>query len=176
MTQYKWEIAKTFNWEGGHRVHNQSLTRPDLSLTTVCACKNLHGHSYKIKVHLGADELGDQQMVLDFKNLEFMKQFVDDILDHKFMIDINDPNFELITGLKGNFNPAQCDNLGDLYPSGDSQVQLHRGSFVIVDFVPTSENIAKFIFEYAKTRLSDLVTVVAVELWETEKSYCRYTG
>jgi 6-pyruvoyltetrahydropterin/6-carboxytetrahydropterin synthase len=159
-----------------------------LSIETECACKHLHGHSYVIKVFLGADTLDQSAMVTDFKNLNFMKEFVDSVLDHKFMIDVNDPNFELITGVSSNHVKAVVDrninftNLGSIWPAGsispqvgdNDTVQLHRNSFVLVNFVPTSENICKYLKLYAQERIGDFAKVTAVELWETKKSHCRY--
>lgn len=183
----KWVIDKEFHFEMGHRVWAQKLDRPDLSISTDCACKHLHGHSYAIKVFLGADELDQSQMVTDFKNLNFMKEFVDNVLDHKFMLDVNDPNFELITGIPSNVAKSYTGatnffNLGEVWPAGsvtpqlgdDEAVQLHRNSFVLVNFVPTSENICKYLKIYAQERIGDFAKVVAVELWETKKSHCRY--
>lgn len=178
---YKWEIDKSFSFEMGHRVWAQKLDHPELSLTTDCACKSLHGHSYEIKVFLGADHLDDSAMVADFKNLNFMKEFVDGVLDHKFMLDINDPNFKLITGVVPDllntekFPVTNFTNLGALVPSTDSNVQLHRDSFVLVDFVPTSENICKYLKIYAQDKIKQVARVTAVELWETKKSHCRYS-
>lgn len=178
MHEYNWTIDKEFSWEGGHRVHAQKLDRPDLSISTDCACKHLHGHSYTIKVFLGADALDGSGMVTDFKNLNFMKQFVDDVLDHKFMLDINDPNFEIITSI----NPVvvkdanNFDLLTDFVECSDENLQLHIQSFVLVNFVPTSENICKYIKLYAQSCLGDFATVTALELWETKKSHCRFTG
>ena len=176
MTTYKFTIDKQFNWEMGHRVWAQKLNHAHLSITTDCACKHLHGHSYKLKVFLGSDTLDGSQMVTDFKNLNFMKKFVDDCLDHKFMIDIHDPHFERITGVSiipgtpiENFS-----NLGTLLPSTNEEVQLHRDSFVLVNFVPTSENICKYLKHYAENQMAGVAHVCAVELWETEKSHCRY--
>ncbi len=181
----KWVIDKSFSFEMGHRVWAQQLNRPDLSIETACACKHLHGHSYEIKVFLGADTLDQSEMVTDFKNLNFMKEFVDNVLDHKFMIDVNDPNFKLITGVHGAADLALFNqqatilnftNLGQLVPvlSGEADIQLHRDSFVLVNFVPTSENICKHLKLYAQERIGDFATVVAVELWETKKSHARY--
>jgi 6-pyruvoyltetrahydropterin/6-carboxytetrahydropterin synthase len=173
---YKWVIDKEFHFEMGHRVWAQKLDRPDLSIETECACKHLHGHSYVVKVFLGADTLDQSAMVTDFKNLNFMKGFVDDVLDHKFMIDINDPNFKLITGTIAPNLVANFTNLGDIINSESADEQLHRNSFVLVDFVPTSENICRHLKDYAQERIGDFVTVTAVELWETKKSHCRYEG
>lgn len=176
----KWVIDKEFSFEMGHRVWAQKLPHQHLSITTDCACKHLHGHSYTIKVFLGADKLDDSSMVTDFKNLNFMKRFVDDVLDHKFMIDINDPNFEIITSVPSAFK-LNCDfknftNLGEWASDlgVDDDRQLHLNSFVLVDFVPTSENICKYLKLYAQEVIGDIANVVALELWETKKSHCRY--
>jgi len=162
----------------GHRVWAQKLEHEHLSLSTECACKHLHGHSYAIKVFLGADNLDNSAMVTDFKNLNFMKQFVDDVLDHKFMIDINDPHLEMITAIpyENPWDVVNFTNLGTFKPHEDEETQLHRNSFVLVNFVPTSENICKYLFEYAQETIGDVAKVTAVELWETKKSHCRYEG
>ena len=182
---HKWVIDKEFSWEGGHRVWSQKLEHPSLSISTETCCKHLHGHSYTIKVFLGSDSLDQSSMVTDFKNLNFMKEFIDSTLDHKFMIDMHDPNFTLITGVSGSADLAlfghvpfvpNFTNLGQLVPSHDVNVQLHRDSFVLVDFVPTSENICKYLKLYAQERIGNVATVTALELWETKKSHCRYSG
>ena len=120
-------------------------------------------------------------MLFRSKNLNFMKQFVDDVLDHKFMIDINDPNFKLITGQDWPISQptpfVNFTNFGSYNWIGLTDGEkLHINSFVLVDFVPTSENICKYLFEYAQSRIGSIATVTAVELWETAKSHCRYTG
>lgn len=173
-----WEIDKEFHFEMGHRVWSQELNHAHLSISTDCACKHLHGHSYVIKVFLGSDTLDQSSMVTDFKNLNFMKEFVDNVLDHKFMIDVNDPNFNLITGVDVDYI-AEHDNfanLGEVFPGYTKDIQVHRDSFVLVDFVPTSENICKYLKEHAQKVLGDVAEVVALELWETKKSHCRYVS
>lgn len=174
----KWSIDKEFHFEMGHRVWAQKLDRPHLSISTDCACKHLHGHSYVIKVELSSPTLNSSGMVLDFKEINFMKQFVDDVLDHKFMLDVNDPNFKLITGVSAPAIEVNFTNLTDLIDTDEDQpdVHLHRSSFVLVDFVPTSENICKYLKLYAQDVLGDVATVTAVELWETKKSHCRFVG
>lgn len=181
---YKWTIDKEFHFEMGHRVWAQKLQHEHLSLSTECACKHLHGHSYSIKVFLGADSLDQSSMVTDFKNLNFMKEFLDEQLDHKFMIDVNDPLFERITGIRYLVDISDFTNLGNYLRSvvnedhspglrGEDQI---FDSFVLVNFVPTSENICKYLFKYAQDKIGNVAKVTAVELWETRKSHARYTG
>ena len=190
----KWTIDKTFNFEMGHRVWAQKLAHAHLSISTDCACKHLHGHSYEIRVFLTSDFLDQSSMVTDFKNLNFMKKFVDDVLDHKFMLDINDPNFERITGVNSGIKNRIKDNDESKFvnfvnlkyallsaganwtPSDWEDQREYYESFVLVDFVPTSENICRYLKEYAQHQLGDVATVSALELWETKKSHCRYEG
>ena len=176
-----WEISKAFNFEMGHRVWAQKLEHPELSIDTSCSCRRLHGHSYTVKVCLSANELDNQGMILDFKNLNFMKVFFDEKLDHKFMLDINDPLFCQITNSNLDFteltNFTNFTNFVDfakaqqyMLPENDE----FYSSFVLVNCVPTSENICKHIKHYAQEQIKHVATVSAVELWETAKSYCRY--
>ena len=86
-----YSIDKTFEFEYGHRVWSQTLNKA-FSLDDKCICRHLHGHHGIVKIHLKADELKDG-MVTDFKHLNCIKKFIDDVLDHKFLIDKNDPLF-----------------------------------------------------------------------------------
>lgn len=179
---FKWTIDKEFHWEMGHRVWAQKLEHEHLSLSTECACKHLHGHSYAIKVFLGADVLDQSQMVTDFKNLNFMKEFVDEVLDHRMMLDINDPLFNRITGRSAPTEIEDFTNFGSylrgsIYEDGSPCLRgedLLLDSFVLVNFVPTSENICKYLKHYAQERIGKVAVVTALELWETRKSHCRY--
>lgn len=171
-----WTIDKEFHFEAGHRVWSQELKHEHLSISTDCACKHLHGHSYVVKIFLTAEQLDQSSMVTDFKNLNFMKEFLDNNLDHKFIIDINDPNFKIITGVWPPDFTNNFDNLGESIKDliMNKQLLLHLNSFVLVDFVPTSENICKYLALYAQKQLGDVAKVSAVELWETKKSHCRF--
>jgi 6-pyruvoyltetrahydropterin/6-carboxytetrahydropterin synthase len=175
----KWIIDKEFTFEAGHRVWAQKLEHENLSLTTDCACKHLHGHSYTVKVHVGSDNLNESGMVTDFKNLNFFKKFLDDVLDHKFIIDVNDPLFGYITGvaLDSYGKIDNFTNLGTLLSkSNPSWSNDLIDSFVLVNFIPTSENICKHLKFYASSQLVGVATVTSVELWETKKSHCVYYG
>lgn len=183
------QIDKQFDFCYGHRVHNQILDK-DLSVDGLCKCRHLHGHNGMLKIGLESNTL-ERGMVTDFKNLECIKVLVDDILDHKFIIDINDPLFNDITGVFaedilwddygiGYIKPSVvhdiCTKIQDnLY--GEAMQDKLEG-FVVVDFVPTSENLCKMFGCIAQQRLSaitgDRVNVAFVDFWETPKSHCKY--
>ena len=89
-----WKISKEFDFCYGHRVWSQTLNT-EFSLDGCLKCRHLHGHQGKILVYLEASELNNG-MVTDFKHLNWFKQFLDDTLDHKFILDINDPLFSTL--------------------------------------------------------------------------------
>ena len=196
----KWVIDKQFDFCFGHRVWSQELNTK-YSLDGCLACRHLHGHQGKVKLFLGANDL-NKGMVTDFKHTNIFKKWLDDIMDHKFIIDINDPLFENLAGdillttdnnlpwyenLMVDYNSEydyarpDLDHITDILSKlniSDAQKQALFEKYeglVIVNFVPTSENLCKWWFEVANKMLKELgIDVVAVEYWETPKSHCKY--
>lgn len=72
------KIAKDFIWEMSHRLtfHNGP-------------CKNIHGHSYKLRVEIEGD-LDGNSMLLDYYDLEQIVRPLINQLDHAFLCDKND--------------------------------------------------------------------------------------
>ena len=196
---YNWVIDKSFDYCYGHRVWSQTLD-PKYSLDSCLACRHLHGHQGKVKLFLGANNL-KHGMVTDFKHTNIFKKWLDDTLDHKFIIDMNDPLFEDLAGdlclseknkrtfddlmvtVNTEYNFAIPDleqlmalNVWDELRDDQKQAIFEKyEGIIIVDFIPTSENICKFIYEVANKMLKGLgIDVVAVEYWETPKSHCKY--
>jgi len=181
----KWSIDKSFDWCYGHRVWSQELDTNFTSRGDSClACRHLHGHQGKLRVILSSDTL-DRGMVVDFKMLGWMKDFIDDVLDHKFIMDINDPIIthevpDYITD--GKLDLSLCHqydegywmpNLQLGYEFGQAVMEKYEG-MVFVDFVPTSENLSAWLLGIAQKKMAKLgVKVVAVEFWETPKSHCK---
>ncbi|MGI0076130.1 MAG: 6-pyruvoyl trahydropterin synthase family protein [Nitrosopumilaceae archaeon] len=94
-----WEITKSFSLCYGHRVHCQTINTDFTERGhNKPKCRHLHGHEGTVDVSLEADKLNPQGMVCDFVWLGWLKNFLDDNIDHKFIIDIHDPLFERITG------------------------------------------------------------------------------
>ena len=197
-------IDKQFNWEAGHRVWSQELDKKYTSRGDTCtACRYPHGHSYRMKVFLEEIVPGmniqNTGMVTDFKHLGFVKDFIDDVLDHKTLLDINDPlnaesliwlldddeniDFDLLHKMPEGYWIADLTRIiktmekfnSDIdSPKNKAILEKYQG-VVLVDFIPTSENIANWLLEIIQEKLKDLenVRVKAVELWETPKSHVR---
>ena len=200
----KWIIDKQFDFCFGHRVWSQALNTK-YSLDGCLACRHLHGHQGKVKLFLGANDL-NKGMVTDFKHTNIFKKWLDNVMDHKFVIDINDPLFDdmfglikldsgknwmdfesdtsnLLIGLYKDYKYAvpDLDHLDGIISNLEKTNEEKQAIFekfeglVLVDFIPTSENLCKWWYEVANKMLNGLgIDVVAVEYWETPKSHCRY--
>ena len=101
-------ISKEFNWEMSHR-----LTFHD------GACKNIHGHSYKMHVVLKG-ELDSQGMIIDFYDLAKIVDPLLEKLDHAFLC--NKEDMKMIDFLKENnfkyfvMNEfTTCENMCDMF-------------------------------------------------------------
>lgn len=171
----RWEIAKQFDFCYGHRVWSQKLD-VEYSMDSCLACRHLHGHQGRLIVYLSSKELKDG-MVTDFHHLNWFKIFLDKTLDHRFLIDINDPLFatllphysdkkDFIFYEEGYMRP----DLEKLKDEPDHLFEMYEG-YIIVDFIPTSENISTWLMGIVQKKMEKLgVKVSHVEFFETPKS------
>ena len=153
-----YQISKSFNFCYGHRVYSQD---PDerLSLSSECPCHRLHGHQGKVTVYLQAEELDHRDFVLDFKELAFVKRFIDENLDHRFILSTQDPFFSTLTGMSlTDFTFVRQpiflhpelqthDIMGWKFSLNEIETNPLLESFFVVAFNPTSENLAQWIFK-----------------------------
>jgi len=169
------KISKTFGFDYGHRVWSQKLNS-EFSLDNKPVCRHLHGHRGSIEIILEGN-VGESGMVTDFKHLNWFKKWVDDVIDHKFLIDATDPLFDTIApnyktfGLidKGDYRIINTTSLKEEY-----LIELYE-SFIIVDFIPTSENITKWVHGVVQRKMNEIdIKVSAVKFKETPKSLCVY--
>ncbi len=180
----RWIIDKSFDFCYGHRVWSQSLNK-EYSLDECLMCRHLHGHQGKIKIFLSALKL-QKGMVTDFKHLNWFKAWLDATLDHRFILDRNDPLFSDLMSHYTDGDGAMDESAFYYHEEGYWTPKLERVSdanealiekyegMVIVDFVPSSENITAWILEIVRPRMQKLgISVEAVEFWETPKSHCR---
>lgn len=186
-----WKISKEFNFAYGHRVWVQRL-QSEFALDRQCVCRHLHGHEAEVHVHLVGDELDPQGMVTDFLHLSWLKKFFDETVDHKFILDINDPLFEnlvhySVRDVESLLIPVYVPetdhvaghlldiaNIGVM--PGTPEYEYYE-SFFIVNFIPTSENLSRWVYELVSPKMARIgVSVGEVEWWETKKSCARYSG
>ena len=171
----KWQISKQFDFCYGHRVWSQELNT-EFSLDDCLMCRHLHGHQGKVLVHMESDKL-ENGMVTDFKHLNWFKKFLDDTIDHKFIIDINDPLFPTL--LPHYKNKENLISMSENYKvpdltivkNEDLHIQEMYEGFIIVEFVPTSENLSAWLLEIVQKKMAQInIKVSHLEYFETPKS------
>ncbi|MHA1829438.1 MAG: 6-pyruvoyl trahydropterin synthase family protein [Candidatus Heimdallarchaeaceae archaeon] len=139
------KIVKEIQWDMGHRITNHDSV-----------CRNLHGHRYKAEICVEGKLVNTkgssrEGMVIDFGDVKkIAMKHIHDVLDHGFMVWKKDKLlvnfFKKNEGLK----------------------------HIIVPFVPTSENIAAWIFltldKHLKDRFKTDLKLYSIKLWETPTS------
>ena len=137
-----YKITKKFKFEYAHR----------LDLDYDSPCSNIHGHSAKVYVSLTANSLDKNGMIIDFKELLFIDEFLQENYDHRMLL--------------SNKNV--------------STVMYHRNSkLFILDKNPTAENIAYDITQSIIKKIKDNnkfknITSVKVTVYETENNSATY--
>ncbi len=92
-------------------------------------CQRVHGHNWKVKATITANNLNELGMVIDLYDL---KKILDDCLkqfDHRIINEVQP--FDKIN--------------------------------------PTSENLAKYIYEFIEKQLPEKINLFQIEIFETEK-------
>ena len=79
MKQTKYVIGKQFSFSASHQLNGLPDTHQ---------CARLHGHNYTVTVVIGSDELNPVGFVLDYGELGFVKQYLDDNFDHRHLNDV----------------------------------------------------------------------------------------
>lgn len=130
-----YSVSKTFRFCYGHRLLNDPGK-----------CKNIHGHTAKVTIHLEKDSVDENGMVVHFENLKkTIGGWISKNLDHTLIISSRDPIKKYL----------------------DEQ----KERYLALDSNPTAEMIARFIFDQAK---SMGLPVARVDLWESESSKATY--
>ena len=109
-------------------------------------CKYLHGHNGRAVISVESPKLDARGMVFDFSDIKrVVSQWIDDNLDHRMILRRDDPARTVL------------EQLGE--------------PMYLIDANPTAENIAKLIFDYAK---SQGFPIVECRLWETPRCFATY--
>jgi 6-pyruvoyltetrahydropterin/6-carboxytetrahydropterin synthase len=122
-------------------------------------------------------------MVTDFRHLEWLKKWINEYVDHQFILDRKDPLYEQIIGKDvplvaiNVYNGVDRSVLAgwkideNYYKDMASERIEYFEGFFLVDFVPTSENLSSWMAELVEAKMTKLgVTVDRIDWWETPKS------
>ncbi len=118
-----------------------------------CAC--IHGHNWEIKVTFQAADLDEHGFVVDFGELHYLKDWIDEHLDHACAFSSTDPQRQKIEELVG---------LGLIKPLWIENVSC--------------EGFAKYLFEtfdpMVRENTGGRVQVVSIELFEDSRNSVLY--
>lgn len=193
-------IEKTFTGDLAHRIHTQRLDSDFTEKgTKILKCRRLHGHTFGLKVKLGSKTL-ENDMVLDYNELGFVKDMINDILDHRTLIAESDPILEkvLLPVFSDYIKESLLEKSSEPYPIfiktpwecskfnidviEDQDIKEFLDSFVIVPFTTSSENISRWIFQIVESKIykfnqihSTDVKVLSVSYKETPNSEAVYS-
>lgn len=98
-------------------------------------CEKLHGHNWKVQVHVTAERLNERDLAIDFHELKRLTNEIISPLDHTL--------------------------LNEIFPFTEKN--------------PSSENIAKWIYDCLKKKINDEnIEVSAVTVWESDSASATY--
>lgn len=138
-------ITREFTFEMAHALWNYDG-----------ACRNIHGHSYRLFVTISGIPLDDPGnpkfgMVLDFKDLKaLIKRPIVDFFDHSLVV----------------YRKTDEDLLANVRKMYEN---VH-----VFDFQPTCENLLVYIVRKIKKTLPEGLRLSAVKLYETATSYAEW--
>ena len=118
-------------------------------------CSRLHGHSWSITLTFEASKLDDNGFVIDFGDLHFVEDWIDQNLDHGILLAQNDPR-------------------------GKELKELETAGLLKVTWVKSAscEGIAKFLFEtfnpMVSERTNGRVSLQSIHLEEDSKNSATY--
>ena len=143
-------IKRFVETDTGHRVPNHKSK-----------CKHMHGHRYRWEAEIEGDIIqtigvSDEGMLIDFSDIsEILEKYIHDVVDHSFIV------YE-----KDHLAIQALEVLGD----------GHRT--LIVPFIPTAENLAKWAFEqvepHIESKYGQKIKLLAMNVRETPKSWASW--
>lgn len=143
-------IRRWIETDTGHRVPNHKSK-----------CKHIHGHRYRWEVEIEGDVVtergvSEEGMLIDFSDIsQILTKYIHDVVDHAFIVYEGDKEVKSALSL-----------LGD----------GHRT--VVVSFIPTAENLAKWAFEQIEDKITssygNRLRLVAMHVRETPKSWASW--
>jgi len=69
-----YKISKQFTFSAAHQLRGLDSCHP---------CSRLHGHNYKIELHLKSDILNQHGFVVDYNELSIFKNYIDTTFERR---------------------------------------------------------------------------------------------
>ncbi len=143
-------IRRWVETDTGHRVPNHKSK-----------CRHMHGHRYRWEAELEGDVVtlggvSEEGMLMDFSDVSaILNEYIHDVVDHAFIVYEGDKQALVALSHMG---------------------EEHRT--LIVPFIPTAENLAKWAFEQVEPRISssygNMLKLHAFHVRETPKSWASW--
>ncbi len=143
-------ITRRLEFDAGHRIPNHASQ-----------CRHLHGHRYAIEITLSGEVVAtegvsEQGMVMDFSDVKrIAKERVVDAWDHAFLVYAKDT------------------------PVRDFLASLPGHKTVVLDVVPTAENLAKVAYDLLLDAYRDTygnhLRLERVRLFETPNNWADHS-
>ena len=141
----KIRVTKRFHFEMAHTLYEYDGL-----------CRNIHGHSYNLEVTIigkPRKETGHPKdgMILDFSDLKnIVKSQIVSRFDHALMVNRMVPEMQM------------------------ELLKETTDRLIVVDFQPTSENIAAYIAEILQQHLPPNVSLFSIRLYETITAFAEW--
>jgi len=143
-------VTRRLEFDAGHRIPDHRSQ-----------CRNLHGHRYVLEVTLegpviNAPGESDNGMVIDFSDVKAIaREYIVDHWDHAFLVYAHDA------------------------PVRDFLASLPDHKTVVLDCIPTAENLARVIFDtlapHYRNRYGQDLRLTRVRLYETPNCWVDVT-
>lgn len=78
-----YKISKQFSFSASHILEGLPPDHP---------CSRMHGHNYIVTIHLKSETLDEKGFVKDYRELQPIKDYIDNTLDHRHLNDVFDVN------------------------------------------------------------------------------------
>jgi len=72
-------IKKQYHFSASHQLSGLADDHP---------CSRLHGHNYIVEIELQAKDLNKTGFVRDYRELDVLKKYIDDEIDHRHLNDV----------------------------------------------------------------------------------------
>lgn len=72
-------ITKEYHFSASHQLHGLAEDHP---------CSRLHGHNYIVRVELSSGELNETGFVRDYRELDDLKIYIDEKIDHRHLNEV----------------------------------------------------------------------------------------